>query len=59
MKILRKLHPVEDISEEFLLPFQNSANRLYKDISILQTRISIIIKWNRSITANAAFRLSK
>ena len=45
--------------EEFLLPYEITAYKLSKDISIPQTRISEILKGNRRITADTALRLSQ
>jgi len=45
--------------EEFLKPMGISAYRLSKDTGIPQTRISAIVKGNRSVTADTALRLSK
>ena len=58
MKKLKNIHPGEILLEEFLLPFEISAYRLSKDIGIPQTRISQILKGNRSVTADTALRLS-
>lgn len=59
MATLRNIHPGEILQEEFLTPFGISAYRLAKEISIPQTRISEILKFNRRITADTALRLSK
>ncbi len=59
MKKLKNIHPGEILKEEFLLPLNISAYKLCKDIDIPQTRISEILKGNRSITADTALRLSK
>jgi len=59
MTTLRNIHPGEILQEEFLTPFGISAYRLAKEISIPQTRISEILKFNRRITADTALRLSK
>lgn len=59
MKRLKNIHPGEILSEEFLKPMGLSAYRLSKDTGIPQTRISAIIKGNRSVTADTALRLSK
>src|SRR5260221_13553343 len=59
MKKLRNIHPGEILQEEFLTPLEITAYRLAKDIGIPQTRISEILKGNRSITADTALRLSK
>ena len=58
MATLRNIHPGEILQEEFLTPFGISAYRLSKEISIPQTRISEILKFNRRITADTALRLS-
>jgi addiction module HigA family antidote len=58
MKKIKNIHPGEILLEEFLLPMEISAYKLSKDIGIPQTRISEIIKGNRSITADTALRLS-
>ena len=59
MKKLKNIHPGEVLKEEFLIPLNISAYRLCMDINVPQTRISEIIKGNRSITADTALRLSK
>jgi len=58
MSYLPNIHPGEVLLEEFLIPLKISAYRLSKDTFIPQTRISQIIKGNRSITADTALRLS-
>jgi antitoxin HigA-1 len=58
MATLRNIHPGEILQEEFLTPFGISAYRLAKEISIPQTRISEILRFNRRITADTALRLS-
>ena len=59
MKKLKNIHPGEVLKEEFLKSHNISAYRLCMDINVPQTRISEIIKGNRSITADTALRLSK
>ena len=59
MKKIKNIHPGEVLKEEFLNPLKISAYRLCMDINVPQTRISEIIKGNRSITADTALRLSK
>lgn len=59
MKSLKNIHPGEILLKEFLEPMGVSAYRLSKDTGIPQTRISAIIKGNRSVTADTALRLSK
>jgi addiction module HigA family antidote len=59
MKKLKNIHPGDVLREEFLKPLGISAYRLSMDIAVPQTRISEILKGNRSITADTALRLSK
>jgi len=53
------IHPGEILLEEFLNPMEISAYKLSKDIGVPQTRISMILKGERGITADTALRLSK
>ena len=59
MKKLKNIHPGDVLKKEFLLPLNITAYQLCKATLIPQTRISEIIKGNRSITADTALRLSK
>jgi len=59
MKKIKNIHPGEILKEEFLGPLEITAYRLAKDINIPQTRISLILKEKRRITADTALRLSK
>jgi len=59
MDKLKNITPGEILSEEFLIPLNISQYRLAKDLGIPQTRISEIVKGNRSITADTALRLSR
>jgi addiction module HigA family antidote len=59
MKKLKNIHPGDVLREEFLKPLGISAYRLSMDIAVPPTRISEILKGNRSITADTALRLSK
>jgi antitoxin HigA-1 len=58
MERLSNIHPGEILFEEFLKPMNISAYRLSKDLGIPQTRTSMILKGQRSITADTAIRLS-
>jgi antitoxin HigA-1 len=53
------IHPGEILDEDFLRPWNITAYRLAKDLHIPQTRISLILKGKRRITADTALRLSK
>jgi addiction module HigA family antidote len=59
MKNIANIHPGEILKEEFLIPMGISAYKLSKSIGVQQTRISLIIKGERGITADTAMRLSK
>lgn len=59
MKRIPNIHPGEILLEDFLTPLGISAYRLAKETRIDQTRISEIIKGNRSITADTALRFAK
>ena len=59
MKKIQNIHPGEVLKKEFLKPLNITAYRLCMDINVPQTRISEIIKGNRSITADTALRLSQ
>lgn len=58
MAKLKNIHPGEILIEEFLKPMEISAYRLSKEILVPQTRLSEIIKGNRSISADTALRLA-
>lgn len=59
MKKLKNIHPGEILNEEFLIPLGITAYKLSKDTGIPQTRVSLILKGNRRITADTALRLAK
>lgn len=59
MRILRNIHPGEVLKEEFLKPMGITVYRLSKETGLSQTRISQIIKGERSITAETALKLGK
>jgi len=59
MKNKANIHPGEILQDEFLIPMGISAYKLSKSIEVQQTRISLIIKGERGITAYTAMRLSK
>jgi addiction module HigA family antidote len=59
MENVANIHPGEILKEEFLIPMDISAYRLAKSIGVQQTRISLIIKGERGITADTAMRLSR
>ena len=56
---IANIHPGEILKEEFLIPMGISAYKLSKSIGVQQTRISLILKGERGITADTAMRLSK
>jgi addiction module HigA family antidote len=56
---LPNVHPGEVLLEEFLEPLGISQYRLAKDICVPQTRIAAIIKGERAISTDTAFRLAR
>lgn len=56
---LAPIHPGEILKEEFLEPFELSANKLALELKISTNRITEIIKGRRAITADTALRLAK
>ena len=56
---LDQIHPGEILREDFLVPMGLTAYRLAKSIDVPQTRISEILKGERSISADTALRLSR
>jgi addiction module HigA family antidote len=59
MRHLKNVHPGEVLKEEFLKPMGISVYRLSKETGLSETRLSQIIRGNRSITAETAVRLGK
>jgi addiction module HigA family antidote len=59
MEKIANIHPGEILNEEFLVPLGISAYKLSKSIGVQQTRISLILKGERGITADTAMRLAK
>ena len=59
MENISNVHPGEILEQEFLEPLSITAYKLSKAIGVQQTRISLIIKGKRGITADTAMRFSK
>jgi addiction module HigA family antidote len=59
MKRLQNIHPGLILKEEFLAPLHITAYRLAKETGIPQTRISQILQYKRSVSADTAIRFSK
>ncbi|MGL4488334.1 MAG: HigA family addiction module antitoxin [Rhizobiaceae bacterium] len=57
-KLLPLITPGEILLEEFLVPLGISQNQLARDIDVPVSRISGIVKGERSITGDTALRLS-
>jgi len=53
------IHPGEILLEEFLVPLRISQYRLAKDIKVAPRRINLIVRGQRSITADTALRLAR
>ena len=56
---LRPVHPGEVLEEEFLKPISLSQHKLAISIGAPPTRISKIVRGERSITADTALRLAR
>jgi antitoxin HigA-1 len=52
-------HPGEVLGEEFLKPLGMSANALAIALRVPATRISAVLKGERSVTADTALRLAR
>jgi len=52
-------HPREVLGEEFLKPLGMSANALAMALRVPATRISAVLKGERSVTADTALRLAR
>ena len=59
MRYLKTFIQVKCFKEEFLEPMGISVYRLSKETGLSETRVSQIIKGNRSITAETAVKLGK
>jgi addiction module HigA family antidote len=59
MRKLKNIHPDEISKEEFLVPLGVTVYRLSMETGLSQTRLSQIIKGERSITAETALKLGK
>lgn len=55
---LSAVHPGEVLAEDFLKPLGLSQYRLAKDIRVPALRISQIVRGQRAITADTAYRLA-
>ena len=58
-KLLGNITPGEILAEEFLKPMGITQYRLAKDIGVPPRRINVIVKGQRSITADTALRLGR
>ena len=55
---LRNVHPGEILREEFLTPMGITAYRLAKETGVPQTRVSLILREQRAVTADTALRFA-
>ena len=53
------IHPGVTLQEDFMEPYQLSANSLAKALGIPQNRVSDIVRGRRGITADTALRLER
>ncbi len=59
MRATDPIHPGVTLDEDFLQPFNLSANKLALILGVPQNRISEIIRGRRGISADTALRLEK
>ena len=59
MARLKNIHPGEVLKEEFLVPMGISVYRIAKETGLSQTRLSQIIRGERSITAETAIVIGR
>lgn len=57
-KLLPPIHPGEILREEFMKPFELSANALANAIGVTRARVNEIATEKRGITADTALRLA-
>jgi antitoxin HigA-1 len=55
---LKRIHPGEIITEDFLKPWHMTSYRLARGMGVTPTRVAEILKGKRGITADTALRLS-
>lgn len=58
-KVRPPVHPGEILLEDFLKPFELSANALARELRVPSNRIVKIINGERGITADTALRLAR
>ena len=56
---MRPVHPGEVLRENYLVPFNMSANALARALNVPAPRINDIVRERRGITADTAMRLAR
>ncbi|MBL8428383.1 MAG: HigA family addiction module antidote protein [Dechloromonas sp.] len=56
---MRPIHPGEILREEFLVPFEMSANALAMELHVPAPRINDVVRERRSVTPDTALRLAR
>lgn len=56
---MRPIHPGEVLREEYLVPLEMNANRLAIALRVPANRISLLVRCQRSLTADTALRLAR
>ena len=56
---MRPIHPGEILREEFLVPFEMSANALAMELHVPAPRINDVVRERRRITPDTALRLAR
>ena len=56
---MRPVHPGEVLREDYLVPFNMSANALAKALNVSAPRINEVVRERRGITADTAMRIAR
>jgi antitoxin HigA-1 len=58
-KLLKPIHPGEQLREEFMIPLGLSSNALARALNVTPTRVNEIVRERRGISADTALRLAQ
>jgi addiction module HigA family antidote len=56
---MRPIHPGEILREEYLVPLRISSNQLASALHVPANRISMLVRCQRTLTADTALRLAR
>jgi len=58
-KMLKPIHPGEQLREEFMIPLGLSSNALARALNVTPARVNEIVRERRGISADTALRLAR